>query len=648
MKISNHPIGGFRILAVLCALLLMVSMLPMYAVAAPLYEGWYVVGDDNITYDTTTHAITLDGMTSAQHLYLNHPSSSADNINYFGANAMTDFVIEMDVSITDYYNKALADQNPSNSTQAGGAISLVFAGNSDSRLDYECVTFRVDPVNFGVMWRGYSNIQNPYEASWGYAGAVQPWHWRFLSSDIFHIKAVRSGSTVTMTVTDANGTLVNESVTTTLPDTIPAAGYVGLLVESATATVTNVEVTNNTDATSPIRDKFFAAPSVVDGGNFDDWRLVTPLGGTPSAYYGNDTLTLDGTQGVQYLYLNRWDVDNVNSSDYNVSYFNPLSMTDFVVEFDAAVTKYGNKELVESDLATNGGAGYGSFGLAFLGAYGDTLKESAITASITYNMAGLQYAGYPETTPPATDANGYIGNSHDWHWLFLNGQTMHVKVTKSGNTVTMDVNNGYVTRTATLPDGHPTTGYIGLVAENAAVNISGMKVTNTNLAHTVSYFHTHVWNADNTCACGAVLPQLFDYQGTSLNEAGNALRFGFAIKANGITKNGFVRNMEKATIVIAGRNYELVDFGAIISNKANAQLTMEGVDGKYTKNIPAVKLYGLQSNAAAFACGIKNIPATKTNALLYARAYYIYNDGTKNVVVYGEAYQQSIDGHLAL
>ena len=47
------------------------------------------------------------------------------------------------------------------------------------------------------------------------------------------------------------------------------------------------------------------------------------------------------------------------------------------------------------------------------------------------------------------------------------------------------------------------------------------------------------------------------------------------------------------------------------------------------------------------ACGIKNIPANYTSATIYARAYYIYNDGTQDIVVYGDVHSQSIDNYLA-
>ena len=136
------------------------------------------------------------------------------------------------------------------------------------------------------------------------------------------------------------------------------------------------------------------------------------------------------------------------------------------------------------------------------------------------------------------------------------------------------------------------------------------------------------------------------HQGTSVNEAGNALRFGFALTANGITVDGYKRVMDNATITVNGSDYKLVEFGAIVSNDANAELTLTGVDGKRTKDIPAEKLYRLDGNTAYYACGIKNIPASHASTMIYARSYYIYNDGTKDVVVYGDIYEQNIANHL--
>ncbi|MBQ9859671.1 MAG: hypothetical protein IJO76_03215, partial [Clostridia bacterium] len=146
---------------------------------------------------------------------------------------------------------------------------------------------------------------------------------------------------------------------------------------------------------------------------------------------------------------------------------------------------------------------------------------------------------------------------------------------------------------------------------------------------------------------------LIGYLGTSINEAQNALRFGFTLTGNGIVKpeDGFMRDISNATITIGDNEYKLVDFGAIISNVAGADMTIAGAaaDGKRTKNIVGERVFDVTADGTAFfACGIKNIPADYTNALIYARPYFIYNNGVEDVVVYGDVREQSINGYLAL
>ena len=135
--------------------------------------------------------------------------------------------------------------------------------------------------------------------------------------------------------------------------------------------------------------------------------------------------------------------------------------------------------------------------------------------------------------------------------------------------------------------------------------------------------------------------------GSSINEAETALRFGYTMAVGNVTVDGYLRDITNATISLNGTEYKLVDFGAILSNNAEATLTHAGVDGSKTINIRAEKLYACSETEISFACGIKNIPESKKDALIYSRPYLIYSDGVNEITVYGEISQQSVNGYGA-
>ena len=125
--------------------------------------------------------------------------------------------------------------------------------------------------------------------------------------------------------------------------------------------------------------------------------------------------------------------------------------------------------------------------------------------------------------------------------------------------------------------------------------------------------------------------------GSSVNEAGTSLRFGFTLTdIEGVQVDGYLRDITNATITLNGNTYKLVDFGAILCNQAGQTMTFDGL-GKRTIQVVAEKIfaYNYDAGEVSFACGIKNIPSSQKDTTIYARSYLTYSDGTNVFTVYG-------------
>ena len=96
-------------------------------------------------------------------------------------------------------------------------------------------------------------------------------------------------------------------------------------------------------------------------------------------------------------------------------------------------------------------------------------------------------------------------------------------------------------------------------------------------------------------------------------------------------------------------SYTLVKMGAVLTNKAaNAdKLTLEDVDSKSIINIEAEKVIDVTATTVSYAVRVINIPATATGVMIYARPYYVYNNGSEDVVVYSATYSESYDSITA-
>ncbi len=472
------------VLSVVAALVLLASVLAVGfpSLAETDLAGWVSINGTDFITQNGDGSITVDTMNSEnEFLYLNHENSSADNRNYFGTD-MKDFTVEFDMSVLDYLNKATVDGGDLGA--GSGAISLAFMGLRNDSLENDAITARIDYQNLGFMWRSYAEIANPYESTWSYVdGQITSWHWRLNSAETCHVKVVKSGYTLTMDV--ANGQYTH---TVTLPSNIglPESGYIGLMFNGVEVTISNVKVVNGTTGATMTA---FAAegngitPPAGAGKLYDGWTAVSPTGADFVTENGDGSITVNTMNSEnEFLYLN-----HENSSADNRNYFG-TNMKNFTVEFDMSVLNYLNKAAVDGgDL----GAGGGAISLAFLGLRNDKLDNDSITARIDYQNLGFMWRNYAEIANPYESTWSYVdGKYSQWHWRLNSAEICHVKVVKSGYTLTMDVANGQYVHTVTLPSdiGLPKSGYIGLMFNGVEVTISNMKVTNDSTLASVTAF----------------------------------------------------------------------------------------------------------------------------------------------------------------
>ncbi len=130
-----------------------------------------------------------------------------------------------------------------------------------------------------------------------------------------------------------------------------------------------------------------------------------------------------------------------------------------------------------------------------------------------------------------------------------------------------------------------------------------------------------------------------------------ALRFGFDMTAVGVEYAGDSREEDKyargeltnATVKLEGKEYKLVDFGAIVSNDANNVMQLDSVDLK-TKKVPANNLFEVKDNGAVYTAVVKDIPNDKADIKIRARMYLQVTDmnGDNPQTIYGSIISRSV------
>lgn len=131
---------------------------------------------------------------------------------------------------------------------------------------------------------------------------------------------------------------------------------------------------------------------------------------------------------------------------------------------------------------------------------------------------------------------------------------------------------------------------------------------------------------------------------------GLAFRFHLS-DVQGITmdKNHAI-DLTNATISLDHGNYKLLEVGAIVTNDVEIglrpnQMTRENLSDK-AKDVPAVYANSLSEEGLKYAVRVTNIPSEFSDAHIYARGYYVYQDGDRTVTAYGEIYVSNYDNNV--
>ncbi len=125
-----------------------------------------------------------------------------------------------------------------------------------------------------------------------------------------------------------------------------------------------------------------------------------------------------------------------------------------------------------------------------------------------------------------------------------------------------------------------------------------------------------------------------------------SLRFGFDLTAMGVSyedanhaDGNYKRKLTNPTVNINGTSYTLVDFGALVSNKSAALLTLDDAN---SQRVSATNLYSINGSAVCYTAVVKSIPEHHWDSPVYARAYVIYKDGNTEKVLYSDSLARSI------
>ena len=165
--------------------------------------------------------------------------------------------------------------------------------------------------------------------------------------------------------------------------------------------------------------------------------------------------------------------------------------------------------------------------------------------------------------------------------------------------------------------------------------------------------HSYANAIDASCdVCGAerdlapIANKIIKFSGNSTTEIKGGLGFKFSATVNGITFNEeYVADYTNATVTIDGVEYKLVTLGAIVNNKQLSNQTLDNVDGKYVKNVEAVKVFE-DEGATSYAVRIINIPAEHLDTEIIARPYFVCEADGEQIIIYGEEQIQSYNGAL--
>lgn len=172
---------------------------------------------------------------------------------------------------------------------------------------------------------------------------------------------------------------------------------------------------------------------------------------------------------------------------------------------------------------------------------------------------------------------------------------------------------------------------------------------------TVTCFAAHLTDTQNLMACHGTSRMEMGVNAQTGNEE-LGLAFLFSLKATGVTRNEkFEGNYNEGKV---GDGYDLVTAGAVVTNKeavgTNADdFTLDNLNtDKTVIDVEAAKLFYDPNNAEHdgygthiyYAVRITNIPVSAKGIAIYARPYYVYEDGDgEQITVYGDIVNASYE-----
>ena len=154
------------------------------------------------------------------------------------------------------------------------------------------------------------------------------------------------------------------------------------------------------------------------------------------------------------------------------------------------------------------------------------------------------------------------------------------------------------------------------------------------------------------------VPITYDGAGASAPAAdgSSALRFKFTLTCAGVSyadathaDGNYQRNPldGSSKVTASGKEYTLVDFGAIVSNKTGDNLTLGSVDKKWILQVPARNLYDVGDGTVTYTARVMGVPSNRFDRILYARAYATVSDGESTWTLYGETVESCIQALLS-
>ncbi len=131
------------------------------------------------------------------------------------------------------------------------------------------------------------------------------------------------------------------------------------------------------------------------------------------------------------------------------------------------------------------------------------------------------------------------------------------------------------------------------------------------------------------------------------------LAFRFVLNAQGVKMNpDHVIDLSNATVEAFGDGvaYKLVSVGAVVTNDSEiglskTRMVRENASSK-TKDVTAVYANDLSDNEMKYAVRVTNIPWEKSDAIIYARPYYVFEADGDLLTVYGETFSANYDDNI--